>query len=60
MAHWGIAMSLFHQIWDRPDAATSAQGWREMQAAQAHPAKSAREGEYIAALSGFFQPDKRD
>src|ERR1700691_3026425 len=42
MAHWGIAMSLFHQIWDRPDAATSAQGWREMQAAQAHPAKTNR------------------
>ena len=60
MAHWGIAMSLFHQIWDRPDAATAAQGWREMQAAQAHPAKTAREREYIAALSGFFQPDKRD
>src|SRR5579871_3991980 len=19
MAHWGIAMSVFHQIWDRPD-----------------------------------------
>jgi tetratricopeptide (TPR) repeat protein len=60
MAHWGIAMSLFHQIWDRPDAATSAQGWREIQAAQAHPAKSAREREYIAALGGFFQPDERD
>jgi tetratricopeptide (TPR) repeat protein len=60
MAHWGIAMSLFHQIWDRPDAASSAQGWREMQAAQTHSAKTAREREYIAALSGFFQPDKRD
>ncbi len=40
MAHWGVAMSLYHQIWDRPDAATVAKGWREMQAAQAHPAKS--------------------
>ena len=19
MAHWGVAMSVFHQIWDRPD-----------------------------------------
>jgi len=42
MAHWGAAMSLYHQIWDRPDDATVAKGWREMQAAQAHPAKSAR------------------
>ncbi|MGO9931832.1 MAG: tetratricopeptide repeat protein [Steroidobacteraceae bacterium] len=60
MAHWGIAMSVFHQIWDRPNAATVAQGWREMQAAQAHPARTAREREYVAALSAFFQPDERD
>ena len=45
MAHWGVAMSLFHQIWDRPDEATVAHGWREMQATQAHPAKTARERE---------------
>jgi tetratricopeptide (TPR) repeat protein len=60
MAHWGVAMSLFHQIWDRPDDATVAHGWREMQAAQAHPAKTAREREYVAALSGFYQPDQRN
>jgi tetratricopeptide (TPR) repeat protein len=60
MAHWGVAMSLFHQIWDRPDAATVAHGWREMQSAQAHPAKTPREREYVAALSGFYQPDQRD
>ena len=55
MAHWGIAMSLFHQIWERPNEQTVAHGWTEMQAARAHPAKSAREREYIAALSGFFE-----
>jgi tetratricopeptide (TPR) repeat protein len=60
MAHWGIAMSLFHQIWDRPDEQAVARGWTEMQAARAHPAKTAREREYVAALSGFFAPDKRD
>jgi tetratricopeptide (TPR) repeat protein len=60
MAHWGVAMSLFHQIWDRPDDATVAHGWREMQAAQAHPAKTAREREYVAALSGFYKPDQRN
>jgi tetratricopeptide (TPR) repeat protein len=58
MAHWGIAMSVFHQIWDRPDEQAVALGWKEMQAAAAHPAKTAREREYIAALSGFYQPDK--
>jgi tetratricopeptide (TPR) repeat protein len=60
MAHWGIAMSLYHQIWDRPDEQAMARGWKEMQAARAHPAKTAREREYVAALSGFFAPDKRD
>jgi tetratricopeptide (TPR) repeat protein len=60
MAHWGIAMSLFHQIWDRPDEHGMARGWTEMQAARSHPARTAREREYIAALGGFFSPDKRD
>jgi tetratricopeptide (TPR) repeat protein len=60
MAHWGIAMSEFHQIWDRPDEHTVAHGWSEMQAARSPPAKTAREREYIAALSGFFRPDKRE
>jgi tetratricopeptide (TPR) repeat protein len=60
MAHWGIAMSSFRQIWDRPDDEGMAQGWKEMQAARAHPAKTARERGYIAALAGFFQPGKRD
>ena len=60
MAHWGIAMSVFHQMWDRPDEAATALGWRQLQIAQAHPAKSARERQYVAALSRFFRPDKRD
>ncbi len=60
MAHWGIAMSVFHQIWDRPDERTSARAWAEMQAARAPAAKSARERAYIAALSEFFRPDKRE
>jgi tetratricopeptide (TPR) repeat protein len=60
MAHWGIAMSLFHQIWDRPNEQSMAEGWRELQAAAAHPAKTARERGYISALGGFFQPGDRD
>jgi len=56
MAHWGIAMSVFHQIWDRPDEAARAAGWRELEAAETHPAKTAREREYIAALAEFFRP----
>jgi tetratricopeptide (TPR) repeat protein len=60
MSHWGVAMSLYHQIWDRPDDATVAKGWREMQAALAQPANSARERDYVAALSDFYKPGPRD
>jgi tetratricopeptide (TPR) repeat protein len=60
MAHWGLAMSQFHQIWDRPDAAAMAAGWREMQAAQTQLPKSPRERAYIAALSDFFRPGKEE
>ena len=60
MAHWGAAMSFYHQIWDRPDDATVAKGWRETQAAQAHAAPSARERGYVAALSDFYRPGQRD
>ena len=56
MAHWGVAMSLYHQIWDRPSDDTVAKGWREMQAALAHPAKTARERGYVAALGDFYKP----
>jgi len=60
MAHWGLAMSGFHQIWDRPDQATMADGWREIEAARAHGAGSARERDYIAALGEFFKPGASD
>ena len=60
MAHWGIAMSVFHEIWNRPDDSTMALGWRESQEARKHPAKTPREREYIDALATFYRPDKRD
>jgi tetratricopeptide (TPR) repeat protein len=58
MAHWGIALSGFHQIWERPDALAMAAGWHEIQLAQAQPPKTARERQYIDALSVFFRPGK--
>jgi tetratricopeptide (TPR) repeat protein len=60
MAHWGIAMSKFHQIWDRPDEGTMKSGWGEMQKAQSSAAKTPRERAYIAALAGFYNPKKQD
>ena len=60
MAHWGIAMSIYHQIWNRPDEDTMAQGQAETQKATAPAAKTAREREYVAALGRFYQPGQQD
>jgi tetratricopeptide (TPR) repeat protein len=60
MAHWGVAMSYFHQIWGRPDEEATKISWSELQKAQSPPAKSPREQGYIAALSDFFKPGSKD
>jgi tetratricopeptide (TPR) repeat protein len=60
IAHWGEAMSYFHQIWNRPDSAAMARGWAQLETAQSLPAKTARERAYIAALSDFYRPGKQE
>jgi len=55
MAHWGIALSLFHQIWERPSEASLKRGWTEIEKAQKLNAKTDREHGYIAALSEFYR-----
>jgi tetratricopeptide (TPR) repeat protein len=60
MAHWGIAMSVFHEIWERPDPPTAKLGWEEIEKAQALRAKTEREREYIAALAAFYAPGNQD
>ena len=54
MAHWGVAMSLWHQLWDHPSAANRKRGSAELKTAQSLPA-SDREREYITALSAFYR-----
>ncbi len=61
MAHWGIAMSLFHEIWERPEDKTLQRGHDEIAAAEKTGAKTEREREYIAALGKFYSdPSKND
>jgi tetratricopeptide (TPR) repeat protein len=59
MAHWGMAMSSFHQIWNRPDEKAVARGWAEMQNAQSPAAKTERERAYIATLTEFYRPGEQ-
>jgi len=66
MAHWGVAMSLFHQIWERPEEASRKRGHEEIEKAQAIGAKTktktmtGRERGYIAALALFYQDPAHD
>jgi tetratricopeptide (TPR) repeat protein len=55
MAHWGIAMSLFHQIWERPQESVLKRGQQEIEKAQKIGAKTERERAYISALAVFYR-----
>jgi tetratricopeptide (TPR) repeat protein len=58
MAHWGIAMSQFHELWGRPDGAAMKAGAEETAKAKlivvlpTHVTQ--REMMYILALDGFY------
>jgi len=55
MAHWGIAMSLWHQLWNNPDAAVTAHGLKEVKAAEKLGKHATpREKGYIAAVAAFY------
>jgi hypothetical protein len=55
MAWWGVAMSLWHPLWDPPDSASLARGSDAIRRADSLGAGSARERAYIAALGSFYQ-----
>jgi tetratricopeptide (TPR) repeat protein len=54
IAHWGLAMSLWHQLWNRPDAAVLDRGGAELKSAKSLPG-TPREKDYIAALNKFYE-----
>jgi hypothetical protein len=62
MAHWGVAMSLWHQLWNEPDAKVIGHGLDEMNAATGLAQKATpREKAYIAAILAFYSgSDKLD
>lgn len=56
MAHWGIAMTYFHQLWDPPlSLVTIPAAQREIQLAQQVGAGTERERKFINALSLIYQ-----
>ncbi len=72
MAHWGIAMSIWHQLWNEPDSKVIQRGFKESleatviqsfgpdQMTSKTPATQ-REDAYIAAITAFYShSDKLD
>ena len=65
MAHWGIAMSLFHPVWAAanptmaPSAAELARGLAEIQKAKTPGPPTARERDYVVAAESFFADSDR-
>ncbi len=56
MAHWGVAMTYFHQLWDPPIVpATMSIARKEIQRAQQIGTSSEREREFIDALGLIYQ-----
>ena len=62
MAHWGVAMSIWHQLWNQPDAKVIARGLSEANVAKQDAKKvTPREDAYIAAIAAFYSDsDKVD
>jgi len=54
MAHWGVAMSGFHQLWSPPGASALQSGQQELAAARQHGIQTGREREWIDAAAVYF------
>jgi hypothetical protein len=58
IAHWGVAMTYFHQLWDPPiTQQTLARGREEIQRAQEIGKDTDRERRFIHALALFYDRD---
>ena len=60
MAHWGIAMSIWHELWDQPNAATIKRGHTEVKTAESLHPKTDRERVYITAMDEFYRGKRRE
>ena len=59
MAYWGEAMSLWHQLWNRPDVPTIKLGSDDLAKVTKLKANTTqRERDYIAALKAFYSTNK--
>jgi tetratricopeptide (TPR) repeat protein len=60
MAHWGVAMSLWHQLWNEPDAKVIHHGLDEVSTCRKLALKTTpRENAYIAAIGAFYSDSEK-
>jgi tetratricopeptide (TPR) repeat protein len=55
MAHWGVAMTLFHPLWAEPSTDELKRGREAVRRAKALKPPTAREQGYIAAAKAFYR-----
>lgn len=61
MGHWGVAMSLYHPVWQPPTKTELQNGIAAVEKANAVVAQTPREKDYIAAITTFYKDaDKLD
>jgi len=60
MAYWGQAMSLYHQLWERPTDDNLKLGAALVKKAQQAHARTPRERDYIAAAAAFYRDDPHE
>lgn len=55
MAHWGVAMSYYHQLWSPPDPVDLRKGLAETGQAGLLGGKTPRERQFIAAAAAYYR-----
>ena len=55
MAHWGIAMSHYHQLWSPPTPAELRDGRLEIEQALSMNSGTPRERQFIAAAAAYYR-----
>jgi tetratricopeptide (TPR) repeat protein len=55
MAHWGIAMSYYHQLWSPPGPGELNKGQTQVEQAGRLHVRTARERQFIAAIAAYYR-----
>ena len=55
IAHWGAAMAYYNQLWEPPGPDDISKAQAELALANAHPAKSARERDFVEAAAVYYR-----